>query len=250
MKSCLANPPPDCRDESLVTGATDHGTDRATAVFVGPSLHGVDGLPVGNEWSFHPPARSGDLIAAAKRGASRIVLIDGVFIESLPPTPGEILRLLRNGIDVIGAASLGALRAVELEPFGMIGIGWVYRQFRSARLFADDEVMVVYDAQANRPLSEALVNLRYALMRCGKWLPAGCPRRILARIGDLYFPERTRHRIAQAVTAEAGPAIAERFMRAYPGLNIKTADALDAMAMRSAVFSKRECTRPAVGWCA
>ena len=46
---------------------------------------------------------------------------------------------------MLGAASMGALRAVEMSRFGMIGVGTIFRWFRDARLVAEDELAVAYD---------------------------------------------------------------------------------------------------------
>ena len=45
----------------------------------------------------------------------------------------EILFALSEGIDVYGAASMGALRAAELDAFGMRGIGDVYSAYAEGR---------------------------------------------------------------------------------------------------------------------
>lgn len=77
----------------------------------------------------------------------------------------EILHALDCGIPVFGAASMGALRAAELDAFGMVGVGRIYQWYRSGFLEADDEVAVIHAPHGigHRPLSEAMVNLRATL---------------------------------------------------------------------------------------
>ncbi len=58
-------------------------------------------------------------------------LIDGAFAETRAVWHREILWALSQGIHVFGAASMGALRAVELAPFGMRGVGTVYRAYQT-----------------------------------------------------------------------------------------------------------------------
>ena len=77
----------------------------------------------------------------------------------------EIFAALEAGTTVLGAASMGALRAVEMVSFGMIGVGTIFRWFRDARLIAEDELAVAYDASTGSALSDALVNMRYAFSR-------------------------------------------------------------------------------------
>jgi hypothetical protein len=66
---------------------------------------------------------------------------------------------------VFGSAGAGALRAAELETFGMRGIGWVFQAFRDGTLDQDDEVAVQCGNRADgyRPRSEAMVNIRQTL---------------------------------------------------------------------------------------
>lgn len=59
-----------------------------------------------------------------------IVILDGEFGQSRSVSPKEILGVLDGGKTVVGAASMGALRASELDRYGMIGVGWVYDYFR------------------------------------------------------------------------------------------------------------------------
>ena len=55
-----------------------------------------------------------------------IGIIDGYF-EIVPTVwHKEILWAMAQGIHVFGAASIGALRAAELDAFGMRGIGRIY----------------------------------------------------------------------------------------------------------------------------
>ena len=61
-----------------------------------------------------------------------IGVIDGYF-EIVPTVwHKEILWAMQAGIHVYGAASIGALRAAELDVFGMRGIGRIYEGFATA----------------------------------------------------------------------------------------------------------------------
>jgi hypothetical protein len=133
-------------------------------VFVGPTLAGREIKP-GSDIVLHPPAAQGDLYRAALGKARAIGLIDGVF-ETVPSVwHKEILFALSRGIRVYGAASMGALRAAELHPFGMTGIGKIFRDYRSGRIESDDAVAVLHAPREEgfRQLSEALVDMRATL---------------------------------------------------------------------------------------
>ena len=89
--------------------------------------------------------RSATCWRALREAASRrIAIIDGYFERMAAVWHKEILLALERGIAVWGAASMGALRAAELAPFGMIGVGAIYRAFARGALDADDEVAVAH----------------------------------------------------------------------------------------------------------
>jgi TfuA protein len=129
-------------------------------------------------------------------------LIDGLFLQDYPPTPIEVYQLLANKrFRVVGGASLGALRAVELEKFGMKGIGKVFELFKNGVTDADDEVAVTFypnqhdersriedqDAQ-----SEAMIDIRYNLyLAFKKNIISGRTKQMITRVAkSIYFPNR------------------------------------------------------------
>jgi hypothetical protein len=58
---------------------------------------------------------------------------------------------------------MGALRASELDAYGMIGIGRIYRWYKDGVINSDDEVALVFHPETCKPLSEPLVNIRATL---------------------------------------------------------------------------------------
>jgi hypothetical protein len=133
-------------------------------VFTGPTLPQEE---VARELEARccPPAAQGDVLREARRGARVIALIDGYFEGIASVWHKEILWALARGVHVLGASSMGALRAAELAPFGMVGIGEVHDAYASGDLDADDEVAVAHADRDDgyRPLSEAMVNIRATL---------------------------------------------------------------------------------------
>jgi len=69
---------------------------------------------------------------------------------------------IEAGVPVLGASSLGALRAAELDAYGMRGVGRVFEAFADGTLTADDEVAAAHGPQETGfiALSVALVNVR------------------------------------------------------------------------------------------
>ena len=116
---------------------------------------------------WRPPAQAGDLLEFERAGTIKVCLIDGYFDHRPAVRHKEILLLLAQGTPVFGAASIGALRAAEMDALGMIGVGAIYRAYASGRIVGDDEVALVH-APAEwdwRPMSVPLVDVRATLCR-------------------------------------------------------------------------------------
>ena len=133
-------------------------------VFVGPTLCPQD-LPPAGDIAFLPPAAQGDVYRVTQMRPVAIGIIDGYFEGALAVWHKEILFAMAGGIHVFGSASMGALRAAELHPFGMRGIGRVFEAYRAGALEDDDEVAVIHGPPETGylALSEAMVNIRATL---------------------------------------------------------------------------------------
>lgn len=136
-------------------------------VFSGPTIAPREVVERSKGASCRGPAACGDVLRAHRDGATSIVLIDGYFEHTRSVWHKEVLWALARGIRVYGASSLGALRAVELAPFGMVGVGRVFEWFRAGALEDDDEVALVHESSERdyRAVSDALVNIRATLAR-------------------------------------------------------------------------------------
>ena len=107
------------------------------------------------------PIKRGDLGQALKENPDIIGIIDGVFHQNSSVGHKEILAVLNKGIKVIGSSSMGALRASEMDSLGMIGIGYVYKQYATGKVASDDDVAVMLDSETLEALSEPLINMDY-----------------------------------------------------------------------------------------
>src|SRR5438270_12966108 len=134
-------------------------------IFAGPTLP-PHARPISDsriDW--RPPVRQGDVYRAALTRPAVIGIVDGYF-EVVPTVwHKEILWAMAQGIHVFGAASIGALRAAELDAFGMHGIGRIYEAYRDGILEDDDEVAVLHGPEelGYSCLTEAMVNIRATL---------------------------------------------------------------------------------------
>jgi len=91
-----------------------------------------------------------------------IAIVDGFFENTASVRHKEILYAISKGVKVYGAASMGALRASELNYFGMEGIGKIYHAYLSNKITDDDEVCVLHRPEKSNyePISDAMVNIR------------------------------------------------------------------------------------------
>ena len=110
---------------------------------------------------YKKPIQRGDLKQALKENPDIIGIIDGVFHQNSAVGHREILDVMKKGVEVYGASSMGALRASELDSLGMHGIGYVYEQYASGKVVSDDDVAVMLDSQTLEALSEPLINMDY-----------------------------------------------------------------------------------------
>ncbi|MEA2046765.1 MAG: TfuA-related McrA-glycine thioamidation protein [Euryarchaeota archaeon] len=171
---------------------------RKIVVFLGPSLDRERAREI-LDADYRPPAKRGDVFKAAKEGASIIGLIDGVFFQDSAVAHKEILHVLEMKTKVIGSSSMGALRASELYPYGMEGVGEIYRLYMNGILVSDDEVALIFDPVSFDPLSEPLINIRDNIREAEEKMiiGAGASEKILESALSLYFPDRTYERILE-----------------------------------------------------
>lgn len=174
---------------------------HSIAVYLGPSLPLAAARSI-LDAEYLPPIRRGDL-ARLPPHIECIGIVDGEFYQSLAVSPKEIVPLLDRGIPVFGASSMGALRAVELCPHGMVGVGRIFEWFRDGVIDADDEVALVYDPETCRALSEPLVNIRAALCEAVQQgiISSSQAGELIEKLRQVWFPDRSYHLVAQLCPA-------------------------------------------------
>lgn len=198
-----------------------------------------------------PPAAVGDIARAVRRQPIAIGLIDGVFERVLPVWHKEILWAMSRGVHVFGAASMGALRAAELHPFGMQGIGRIFAGYCNGDLEADDEVAVLHGPAdvGFPPVTEALVNVRATLDRAvGEGvLSADAGERLTALARECHYRDRTwAALLAQAAAGELAEPVARlRDWLPEGRVDLKRIDALELLCtMRAFVAAGPSPMRP------
>lgn len=223
--------------------------------FIGPTLPLVEAQRALPGAKFLGPARRGDIARVVlDRRPAAVVLIDGLFNAVPAVVHKEILFALTNGVRVVGAASMGALRAAELWTYGMEGIGEIFRRFQTGAWESDDEVAVIHGPAESgfRVASVALANIRLGLERaCERKLLA--PDQAAAIVEDLravFYPERSWQRVF-AIARDLG--MSEHDIGALTSFvaaevpDAKRNDALEALsAVRALCESDSDEAPPAV----
>lgn len=205
------------------------------AVFLGPTLSPVEARNI-LEADYYPPAGMGDVYRAMSHGVQTILLIDGVFHQAPSVWHRELLDAIAEGITLVGASSMGALRAAELSPFGMLGHGQVFAWYRDGVIEADDEVALVHGTHEEGflPISEPLVNIRYTLqqgVRDGTLTPADA-RELAAYAQSLYYPQRSYDALLDSPLVRAWPTDKRDVLARYfytHRVDLKRQDAISAL---------------------
>lgn len=112
---------------------------------------------------YKPPIKRGDLtkLLQQRDDVEIIGIIDGVFHQSPAVAHKEILQALDNDIIVVGGASMGALRACELYPYGMRGVGTIFSDYKNGAIDSDDDVAVSFNPETYQQMSESWINMKY-----------------------------------------------------------------------------------------
>jgi hypothetical protein len=205
-------------------------------IFAGPSLPPA-ARPPDPAFEWRPPVRQGEAYEAALTRPAVIGIVDGYFEVTPTVWHKEILWAMAQGIHVYGSASIGALRAAELDSFGMVGIGRVYECFRDGILTDDDEVAVLHGPEelGYPAVTEAMVNIRATLDAAVKEGAFAAPVAVsLIEIGKALFYKQRNWDAMLRLGAARGlpPAVLAALAAWLPGAQVdqKRADALEMTA--------------------
>jgi hypothetical protein len=160
-------------------------------IYLGPSLPRAEADRI-LDADLRPPVKRGDLPALDDE-VTVIGIIDGVFMGDAAVGHREIIDKLKSGVMVYGASSMGALRAAELQDFGMIGIGTIFDRYSKGEIEGDDEVALIFNPETLEPLSEPLVNMRLNIASFVKegLITQSDAIHAVSCMKSIYFPKRT-----------------------------------------------------------
>lgn len=208
-----------------------------TLVFSGPTLSPDAITAVLPQARVLPPIGHGDLFRTGPRRGDTVVILDGRYHQSAAIRHKEILHFLGEGVTVVGAASLGALRAAELDTLGMQGIGTIYHWYQTGEITDDGEVAVIESTQDNRALSLPLVNVRWALKQAeqSQDLAPQDSQLILEAAQAMHYSERSWRGLQRTVTRrhphleEPLTKLTDQIRQDSAAYNLKALDAMAAL---------------------
>ena len=181
-------------------------------VFAGPTLP-PRCRPVDPALIWRPPVRQGELYRAACEGPAIIGIIDGYFEITPTVWHKEILWAMGRGIHVFGAASIGALRAAELDGFGMRGVGRIYEAFRDGTLEDDDEVAILHGPEelGYPAVTEAMADIRATIAAAAAdgVITADTADMLITAAKALFYKERTYPAVLRNLPERDRAALAE-----------------------------------------
>ncbi|MER8002108.1 TfuA-like protein [Streptomyces sp. NPDC095613] len=224
-------------------------------VFTGPTLSPDDPALSHPRFTARPPIRHGDLFDSRITDSDTVVIIDGLYHHTPAVRHKEIIWALGRGVRVLGAASIGALRAAELAPCGMVGVGEIFHAYASGTIEGDDEVAVGQSTDGDlRSFTWPLVNVRHVLKLgvAEGAIEAGTAADVLSRLGDVYYAHRSLTAIS-AVSRRCGAEGFGQWLRARLAEDrhfgdLKRTDALQALNLALSLEGTPERARPRLEW--
>jgi len=211
-------------------------------LFVGPSLSRTEIAQL-CDFVCLPPVAQGDVLRLARARPRAIGIIDGYFDGGPAVWHKEILWAMTQGIHVFGSASMGALRAAELHPFGMRGVGRIFEAYRDCDIEDDDEVAVLHGPAETGyvTLSEPLVNIRATLEVAERTGIVGRGTRVamIERAKQVFYQDRSWERLLADVDGNTDTCDVRQLREWLPQGRVdrKRLDACDMIAAMCALLA-------------
>ncbi|MDP3484090.1 MAG: TfuA-related McrA-glycine thioamidation protein [Methanobacteriaceae archaeon] len=199
-------------------------------IFTGPSISIKEASEI-LEAEYRDPIKRGDILEAITESPDVIGIIDGVFHQQPAVSHREILEALNKGIVVVGGSSMGALRASELDELGMIGIGYVYQQYKTGIVESDDDVAVILNPQTHEQLSDSLISIDYNLKKARDAGILSDPelKKLLDISKSIFYPKRTYEKVFKESSLDEKVIDSLKQYIQEHGYDVKRKDAIDVL---------------------
>jgi hypothetical protein len=213
-------------------------------LFAGPSLYGLQ-YDAGDV-VVRGPAQMGDVERAVADGATAVGIIDGHYQQVGAVWHKEVLLALSQGIAVYGAASMGALRAAECEPFGMVPVGSIARRYCSGELYDDADVALTNGPAelGFPPLTEPMVDLEatIACLSARHLISPTAAAAITASARGMFFADRTIDAIFERLMHPGSVRLRKLYLAHH--VSQKARDALELLSLLKSLQTTAAPTKP------
>lgn len=199
-------------------------------IFTGPSISKEEASKI-LEADYRDPIKRGDILESIVESPDVIGIIDGVFHQQPAVSHREILEALNKGIVVVGGSSMGALRASELDDLGMVGIGYVYQQYKTGAVESDDDVAVILNPRTHEQLSDSLISMDYNLKKARD---AGIIsdielEKLLEVSKSIFYPKRTYEKVFKESNLDENVIKSLKEYILKHGYDVKRKDAIEVL---------------------
>lgn len=172
-------------------------------IYCGPSISPEQARKIVPEAIIRDPAQQSDIISdICELNPSHLLLIDGTFLQNLSVWIKELVYALQYPSlegRIYGCSSMGALRAADLAPWGMIGYGRIFGWYNEGVTSDDSEVAVAYSVLQSgvyRSVTVPLSDVR-ATLEDRKVLP-GTKEDLWLAAKKIHWSERSEKALSEA----------------------------------------------------
>ena len=167
-------------------------------IFVGPTGFGVNETLV-EGLNVRPPIKRGDIseLISVTTAPGTIIVVDGTFHVHPSVGHNELLTAINQGWVVWGLSSMGAIRATEMESYGMRGYGKVFDCFKNES-FDDDEVTLLHEnTYPYTNFTEPMIHIREFLNHAvdGALISIEVANSILKEMKETWYGYRTINKL-------------------------------------------------------
>ena len=219
-------------------------------IYLGPSGHNIErGSELLEDWLVKPPCQQADIINDIENfNPEKICIVDGLYKTIPAPWHKEILIAIENGIRVDGVGSLGALRAAELDEYGMSGYGWIYDFIKKNEPVDDSLVALLHMDEMNdfKPITYAKIEIIYIFIAQYLKTESNDDQKINGLINEIMNIsfERMSKKTAQKFLSNYDPNIDWITLLNSNNYSIKNQDTIDYLKQeRVKIFSQKDLAR-------
>jgi hypothetical protein len=178
-------------------------------IYAGSSLSKAEALKILPNADYAEPIKRGDIYEAVELGYNHILIVDGLYQDVLAVSPAELMDVLSFGVKLYGSTTMGAIRAAELEAYGMVGVGRIFNEVRNTLYFRDDFLGISqpFSCDSVQPLTYMDIWIGCKLLTEKKKLTQKQMKFILKCYEGLSFSERNLNALSEQLISKNNKSI-------------------------------------------